>query len=559
MPEYQTIREMLENFSYPLLEDIVALIDRDGENAVYGGFPALEDDTFMVHGMVIQAAAVLAVHDWQKGLSGYQTHLRRVSDFSRLLLGKPLKTWGKLKLLMGLCALADAGLLAQLSAQALEIYQAASDFEDFFDKETVTLKLGLPTNYYHVAMACAAYREKLGWERAGIADAIRDRMLGMMQHHSSEGWSDEQPPYGRFDTYSLNVPMELAAPLLATGHEIPQQMMGALRHSAQAALSLRNARGDGFPYGRSLCVHGDMTPIEILGLALELNLLEGKQRQDAMAYWCRCLQKIRDFWYDPDLGYINIWLKGRATNQYRNISRILSVNIETHLKLLDALHTAEKLGFADSPLPDSDFGCTDAWACEEILFDRQENRHLSLFLLRRNDLLFALPLISAGRHFLKAAYLPFPAMPRLLEAPPDSPIPFLTPHYALSDGRLAVPAGFYESIRVECGNDRVIITARGKLSLSDPPRLGGNPEANAPYTAVYTFDGDTITAQFDTEAQIVSAKMVYAGEARVEGLGFDRAEGLDVINETYHTPHGAPKKGIQWTGKSARVGYRIRL
>lgn len=47
--------------------------------------------------------------------------------------------------------------------------------------------------------------------------------------------------------------------------------------------------------------------------------------------------------------------------------------------------------------------------------------------LRKGDLLFALPLIGGGRRFLHAAYLPFPAMPRLLEAPQDYPIPFLRP------------------------------------------------------------------------------------------------------------------------------------
>lgn len=155
--------------------------------------------------------------------------------------------------------------------------------------------------------------------------------------------------------------------------------------------------------------------------------------------------------------------------------------------------------------------------------------------LRKGDLLLALPLIGGGHRFLHAAYLPFPAMPRLLEAPQDHPIPFLTPHYILADGRLALPAGFYENIQVEQGEDRVVIAARGRLSLSDPPRLGGNPEANAPYTAVYTFAGSSVSAQFDT------------------------AEPLDVSEQKYHTPHGAPVRGMQWTGKNARVGYTVTI
>ena len=559
MAEHQTFRSILENFSHPIMEEIVALLDREGENSVYGGFPALQDDTFMVRGAVLQSVAALAVYDRKIGDPRYADNLRRMSSFSRLFVDQPTKTWGKLKLLSGLCDLLDAGLLSELSPEALEIYKKASEYDDFLDKETATLKNNMPTNYYNVAMACASYREKLGWENEGMADRIRDRILEIMQHFSSEGWADEQPPHGRFDSYSINVPMELAPPLLETGHDVPPAALEILRKAAYLCLSMRNIRGDGFPYGRSLSIHGDVTPVEVIGTALKMNLIDEKDRLDAIAYIGRCILKIKEFWYDPELGFINIWLKGRATNDYRNISRILSVNIETHRKLFDALETAEKLGYADMPLPKSDYGWTEQWTCDEFLFDLRKNSKRALYLLRKKDLIFALPLIGGGRRFLQANYLPFPAMPRLLEAPQDTPVPFLAPHYFLPDGRKVVPAGFYESIDVEKSENRIVITARGKMSLSDPPRLGGNPEPNAPYTAIYTFEGDTISVWFDTDAEITAVQMLYAGDARVEGLGFSQEETLDVSDQKFHTPHGAPEKGVQWTGEKARVGYRILL
>ncbi|MBQ2976016.1 MAG: hypothetical protein IJE17_00850 [Clostridia bacterium] len=558
MPENPSVRQLLANFSHPILEALIALIDREGEKAMYGGFPALEDDTFMVRGAIMQAVATLAIYDQKTGDLRFADNLRRMSSFSSLFIGQPTKTWGKLKLLMGLSDLMDAGLLASVSPEAIAIYRQASDYSDFLDKETLFLH-GLPTNYYHVAMACAAYREKLGWENEGMADRIRDKILGVMQDHSSEGWSDEQPPHGRFDTYSINVPMELVPPLMQTGHEVPPSALENLRKAALVCLQLRNPRGDGFPYGRSLAVHGDLSPVEVLSTALELGLIAEADRPHAIAYIGQCIRKIREFWYDPELGFLNIWLKGRATNEYRNISRILSVNVETHVKLLAALAAAEKLGYADLPLTKEMGEMPKNWACEEIIFDRQRDKMRALYLLRKGDLLFALPLIGGGRRFLHAAYLPFPAMPRLLEAPQDHPIPFLTPHYILADGRLALPAGFYENIQVEQGEDRVVITAQGRLSLSDPPRLGGNPEANAPYTAVYTFAGSSVSAQFDTEAEVTSVKMLYAGDAYVEGAGFDTAEPLDVSEQKYHTPHGAPVRGMQWTGKNARVGYTVTI
>lgn len=106
---------------------------------MYGGFPALEDDTFMVRGAIMQAVATLAIYDQKTGDLRFADNLRRMSSFSSLFIGQPTKTWGELKLLMGLSDLMDAGLLASVFPEAIAIYRQASDYSDFLDKETLFL------------------------------------------------------------------------------------------------------------------------------------------------------------------------------------------------------------------------------------------------------------------------------------------------------------------------------------------------------------------------------------------------------------------------------------
>ena len=47
---------------------------------MYGGFPALEDDTFMVRGAIMQAVATLAIYDQKTGDLRFADNLRRMSS-----------------------------------------------------------------------------------------------------------------------------------------------------------------------------------------------------------------------------------------------------------------------------------------------------------------------------------------------------------------------------------------------------------------------------------------------------------------------------------------------
>ena len=150
---------------------------------------------------------------------------------------------------------------------------------------------GASTNYYQVAMACAGYREVLGWGIDGECDKIKNKLLNIMQEASDEGWMDEQPPYGRFDRYTLLIPAELIDTLNSIGKELPEFALKNLKDSADLALARHNPRGDGVQYGRSLSVHGDCAFLEVLSTALRVGLIDEDMKPLALSFSGAILKK----------------------------------------------------------------------------------------------------------------------------------------------------------------------------------------------------------------------------------------------------------------------------
>ena len=70
---------------------------------------------------------------------------------------KSIWTWGKLGVLRALNKLHKANKLDVIGKERLDRLEYLTDYEDFLDKTTAKLK-GAATNYYQVALACAAVR-----------------------------------------------------------------------------------------------------------------------------------------------------------------------------------------------------------------------------------------------------------------------------------------------------------------------------------------------------------------------------------------------------------------
>lgn len=163
------------------------------------------------------------------------------------------------------------------------------------------------------------------------------KLLKILETSSTNGWMDEQPPYGRFDRYSLLVASETYDTLESLGKTIPDSMSKNLKNSAEIILFMANNRGDGINYGRSLSSYGDSAALEILSSAAACGLLDETQQKQAITYSLRIIEKLKHFWYDENRKSFNLWWDGRNTNKYRNISRILEANLDMAIHLLIVL------------------------------------------------------------------------------------------------------------------------------------------------------------------------------------------------------------------------------
>lgn len=556
-----TIRGILEDFLCTQIEKLVQIVEQGGEEATFYGYPAVHDNDHFMRGELMRNALSLAIRRCKAGDPRGDEMFATINALAYLLDGYYLGTWGKLRMLEGLAEAQDENLLHKLTDKTLEIFRIASDYEDFLDKENLLLKHGLPTNYYHVAMGCAGFREKLGWENDGMADKLCDKFIGIMEANSSAGWADEQPPFGRFDNYTLNSPMEIAIALRGIHRELPDSIRKNLRGSAVLSLKLRNNKGTGFVYGRSIAAHGDIACALVLSEAMMHGLLAEEEKNQAIPFIGKALEKLRCFWFDEEMGCFNLWLKGRATNSYRNLTRILQVSLDMYAKLTLLLNNAEACGYADSLIPASDFGRTDGWSCEETVFDEGDGKKRALYILRNKDLIFSLPLVGTGSYATHAAYQPFPALPQFMEAAQEATHPFLVPWATLADGKTAIPAGGYETIGIANTENGVVITAQGRMTVVDPTVHDQEPTFFGRFAAEYRFEDKRIDVTFRMEGDVESVRMLYAGEAKITGNGFDSSRTFTPAADDpdFHTPHGALTKGIEWTGTHPVVGYTVDL
>ena len=549
----KTIRELVGKFIYEHMERMTEVIAQGGPEAKMDGVVCLQERSGFTQGALIENAMYLYIHYCKNGDQRTEESLRRVHYFIGFIEDMHVKTWGKLAILRGLAVMSKEGLLDRINPDTLALLKEKTDYSDFLNKETLELK-SLPSNYYHVAMACAGYREQLGWEQGEYSQLCLEKLMDIMKQKSQSGWMDEEVPYGRFDRYSMMIASELVDTLDALGKPVPEFVLDNLKAATDVTYCMVNEKGEGVTYGRSLSVHGDSGPVEILSTAFKHGLVDVEKVDQGMCYCVKSLEKVLGFWYRN--GIFDIWNDGRTTNGYRQKHRILEVNLDMTTHMFHILENMEAAGLADYR-PTGKFDQSDAWTYHKIQFVKKEKEERVLYILKRGADTFMLPLIGAGNLWKSAAYLPFPAKPMLLEAPPESYIPFLVPEVTMKDGVVAMPIQYVESVSQEQGEDLVIIRAKGQMCRVDTP----SPEtAQAGFETTYRFEGQSIevTHQFDTEAEKI--RMEYAGSANVEVDTESEVQMLETANDPiYFTPHGRLVSGKCWTGKGNTWKYKICL
>lgn len=562
----ETARSLITQNVFENLEFYTDMVYKNGENSEYLGIRLLEEKEKFVKGAYIHSTARLYLHYRETGDSREASAWEKLIHGIRLLENDTLRSWGELNALRGVMCLHKAGMLNKLPEDCIAILRDRTDIDDFYDRSIGQLK-GAASNYYQVAMACAGYREAVGWGIDGECDKIKEKLLGIMREASDGGWMDEQPPYGRFDRYSIIISSELIDTLSSIEKELPEFAINNLRNAAELVLACHNDRGDGVQYGRSLSVHGDCAYLEILATALRVGIIEEEKKPLALSFCGAILRKSFDFWFDRARNSYNIWLDGRTTNNYRQIHRLLDVNLDMALHMLTTLDNLIEAGCADlpvdAPLPKNphDFGSP-----YKTVFTLGSNRPRIMYSFVHNDRLIQLPLIGTGNLALKASYQPFPASAELLEASPEVNLPFLVPNFTDESGRLLIPSGFYTEITdrqiTENGELGTEIIARGNMSAFADLKSGVK-ESDITFTAVYTFIGDKITLEYEAHTDIpLNCRVLYAYGRNGCEVSFNGniTEEISVAGDkNYFTPHGPCDKKREYNAQTNKVKIELEL
>lgn len=553
------LHDMIYDFSYEMLDRLTAAVYKDGEDTIMEGIRVLDEPEKFVHGHLINMTMQLYIKYHQEGNPKAEEVLKRLYSFIDFIKDSPCMTWGKITLLRGMSDLHDAGLTHIIDEETTTMLKEKTNYEDFVDKSELKV-IGHPSNYLQVALACAGYREKLGWEEKGWCEKLLDKLMEIMKAYSDDGMMDEQPPLGRFDRYTLIVPAEIANSLDYVGKPIPQFILEQIKKTAYIMLSMANEKGDGINYGRSLSCHGDNGAMWIIASALRHNLIEEKDIDLAVKYCIKITEKIMNFWVNKDLNLYDIWFNGRSTNQYRQVHRILEVNLDMCNQMLTNLNNMKQAGL-DKYIPDVNIPQPEKWTLSTVDFVKQEGKARCVYILKRDDKMLMLPIIGPGYWWKKAAYMPFPVLNGRVEAPPETEIPFLTPGVTLADGSKGICSHYFTSADAVVEDDKVTITADGILTSFD---TGMPEEKDGTFMSTYTFEGNTLSTQFTVDADVKAMEMqfAYAGDVPyAQGIGFDEEKTVNVTGDkAYFTPHGGLDNAILWKANTNKtVGYKIEL
>lgn len=547
-----SLRERIENFIYPHIEKYLEIAyEGDSDTELFG--IKLFDGNFS-EGATVYSAAILYVHYVKTDDPRAKAALKRLNHFISAATNAPCLTWAKLSILRAYAVLSDAGLLDRIDSSYTEAIKVKTDYADFVDKENGVL-IKAASNYLQVAMACAGLRVRLGWESDEVFERIKASLYKIVSEHSFDFWTDEEPPYGRFDRYSFILSSEISDNFFLMNKNMPDWAQKNLALAADYALFAANSKGDGFNYGRSLSTHGDSAMIEVLSAALARGLVNEEKRPLAIAYIGAVVEKLLNFWYREDIESFDIWWNGRSTNKYRQVQRVFEVNLDMCLHLYTVLLSLDRAGVADD-IPDLSLIPTpDRWIALELNFHSAK----SAIFLRRGDTLAMLPLIGCGYRYTSSGYFPYPAICGVIEAAPEAKYPFLTPEYQ-KDGKCYRPCEFYDDITLENGNEDVTVTAVGRMS-----EFGDKYPVMSDYSfrTVYTFSGDNISVRFYTDAPMTSARMLIGthGEgAEIKAYGFDVSEPQSTDSYDFLAPHGKITEAVMVQSlKTSVLGYDVKL
>ena len=435
----------------PHLKYLSNEVDKYGLDMVMDGVKVFESGDRFVPGKIINGASFV--------LTMTQVDDEFIEQFKSLIrFSAPLyiETWGYMNYIQGLYRLHLGGRLEEmLDEETLVILKESLDWRHFVNIEDLSL-IQKPTNYYGVAFGLAKYRELLGWDEGNYSDLLFDKLMDHILEFSGDySYMDETPGEGRFDRYSILIPGELCSILHGTGMEIPPLLIKMLKQSANLCIRIANEEGQGISYGRSIGAYGDTAILEILSIAGLLGILDETELEIAYGYCQAIINTFTDFWLDKQRKSVNLWDRGRATDEYRHKGRILG---ENYSLCCQVIHTYQQW-LESKYVPSNDKNWLELIKelpkHEYFCFAKGEFER-GLAIVRRDKHIFMLPIINGGggspgnvrgkSYHYATPYLPIPQENNCLENIADSHLPNLVPRIVDQQGLEYMPVSYIKSI-----------------------------------------------------------------------------------------------------------------
>lgn len=450
-PVPMSMNQIVQDQLYPQLKSISKKMLEEKEQTVINGNPAFNGKDKFLPGKIATGLGHLVINSLanKDELSIALNNYRSTADMT---IHMDNHTWGMYYYLLSLYDLKKAGLLEQaVSPQTLALLKKKLDWRIFVSQPELTL-INLPTNYYGVAFGVARLRMLLDWEDESGSQQLLAKLLHHYDTHSGEyGYSDETDGEGRFDRYSILLIAEICERFIETGMTVTPELKIKLRKATDIAFKLGNARGDGFSFGRSIGVYGETAILEILATSAYLGILSAEEKEYAYAYSTSVFAKYINFWYDPATQTVDLWGKGRRTDAYRGIHRILGENYSLAHQLITANATWNKIGYRNKT-PKSDLAdwLTRTQSPFTLNWFAKGEYDRALAIYRDRQHVFSLLLVNggAGQHG-NSPYYPLPFSSNIISGIADSGYQQaqLLPKFTLADGAELIGTAFIKNIR----------------------------------------------------------------------------------------------------------------
>jgi hypothetical protein len=572
-PAPGSMNQITQTQIYPQLDYLAQKLRAEKMQTAIDGHPGFNGQDKFLPGKVASGLGhiILNAALGDKNMPQYLADFRAAADMT---VGLENHTWGVYYYLQTLYELKKAGLLEQaVSPATLATLRKNLDWRIFVTQPDFKL-VNLPTNYYGVAFGVARFRMLLGWEDDSGSTKLLAKLLGHYEEHSGKyGFSDETDGEGRFDRYSILLIAEICERFIDTGLTVTPDLKQKLRRATDIALDLGNVQGDGFAFGRSIGVYGDTAILEILSTSAYLDVLNAEEKQYAYAFSIRIFEKYMSFWYDPATHSVDMWGKGRRTDTYRGIHRILGENFSLLHQLISVNDMWRRAGF-ENAAPKTDL---QAWLDKtrqpfSLTWFARADYDRALAIYRDRGHVFSLLMINggAGQH-ANSPYYPLPFSTNLISGVADSSYKNtqLLPKFRLADGTELIGTAFIKNIQsgkegknwvvryhqdelTRVGENRTAPVKDARMKLDTVYTLAdGAITRTDTYTPVGTLDIERATlefAAFSEEASVQGSKVNFAAGdvTSFEVSGLPNCVAAATKGDTrYQSPNGPMKTHVR--------------